>query len=245
MNKIIHPRNILKALIFSIILVSCDSPRSQRALSASSSNNSLNNNLPPAAMDWGNSNSNSVGNTSTTPASIIPSDASHCKFASDGATGFESSSTHLGEYTLCQSSTNKSVMYFQLKTPPTNTNGDVSICLIPTTSNGSNSIYVGNPLCGQFKDPKSVRKITFIKYAQYSNANINGVMFFKDLSWPYPVYYKYGQVNNQNTYYPVYNNYINSLDAYRLCMDMLSNTGKTTNCDYFKSVGQYVYKQFN
>lgn len=206
-------------------LTSCDSPRSQRSLSSNS--NSLNSGST-SAIDWTNNSGSNPPPSTTTPAPVasnIPSDATHCKFASDGVTGFESTSSHLGEYTLCQSSTDKNVMYFQLKTPPTNGNGDISICLIPTTSNGTNSIYVGNPMCGYFKDPKAVRKITFIKYAQYSNATINGVMFFKDLSWYY------------------YNGYMMTLDAYKTCMNMLA-MGNPAYCEKFKSVGQYVFKQF-
>ena len=76
-------------------------------------------------------------------------------------------------------------------------------------------------------DPKSVRKITFIKYAQYANATINGVIFFKDLSW----------------YYPVFNSYMYTLDAYKTCMNMLAY-GNTAYCESFKTVGQYVYKSF-
>lgn len=217
------------------LLASCDSPRSQRAISSNNNgpnnSNGLTNNGNMTTVDLNNSNSSTLPQTTTNPttgfASVVPTDATHCKFASDGMTGFESNSTHLGEYSLCQSSVDKSVVYFQLKTPPSNNNGDVSICLIPTTSNGANSIYVGNPMCGYFKDPKAVRKINFIKYAQYANATINGVMFFKDLSW----------------YYPVYNNYMMTLDAYKTCMNMLAY-GNSAYCQSFKNVGQYVFKQF-
>lgn len=232
-------------IIIMVTLSSCDSPRSQRSLSSNNNSNSLNN-LHPASMDMGNSNNISgTGSFISPQPTTIPSDATHCKFATDGVTGFESTSTHLGEYTLCQSSSDKNVMYFQLKTPATNSNGDLSICFIPTTSNGSNSIYIGNPMCGQFKDPKGVRKITFIKYSQYSNATINGVIFFKDASWQYPIYYKYGIVGNSYNYYPIYNNSINTLDAYKLCMNMLGDINNPSNCNYFKSAGQYVFKQFN
>lgn len=212
------------SMLVMIFAVGCDSPRSQRALSTNST--SPLNNANTAAVDFSNPTTIPTTPTTTTPvASNIPSDATHCKFATDGATGFESSSTHLGDHTLCQSSSDKNVMYFQLKTPPTNVSGDVSICLIPTTSNGTSSIYVGNPMCGYFKDPKAVRKITFIKYAQYSNANINGVIYFKDLSWYY------------------YNSYMMTLEAYKTCMNMLA-AGNSAYCEKFKSVGQYVYKQF-
>lgn len=213
------------SIIFLTILASCDSPRSQRAVN-SNYNNGLTNNGNTIDLGGGGGSS-----TPTTPPGTtgptIPADATNCKFASDGATGFESTSTHLGDYTLCKSSTDASSFYFQLKTAPTNSGGDVSICFIPTTSNGANSIYVGNPMCGYFKDPKAVRKISFIKYPQYANATINGVMFFKDLSW----------------YYPVYNSYMMTLEAYKVCMNMLAY-GNTSYCQSFKNVGQYVFKQF-
>ncbi|MFA6238612.1 MAG: hypothetical protein WC635_14860 [Bacteriovorax sp.] len=208
-------------------LTACDSPRSKRSIS--SGVNSLSN--TPAPINWSNPATGSTGTTGTTTTgstgstSIIPTDANHCKFAADGVTGFESNSSHLGDYTLCQSSTDKNLFYFQLKTAPTNSSGDVSICFIPTTSNGTNSIYVGNPMCGYFKNAKDVRKINFIKYPEYSNANINGVIFFKDLSWYY------------------YNSYSMTLEAYKTCMNMLA-AGNPTYCERFKSVGQYVYKQY-
>lgn len=220
------------AILFA--LAACDAPRNQRALSSSSSSLSGNN---TSGVDFSN-NSGSSGNTGTTTGSgsntttntTVPTDASHCKFSTDGTSGFESTSSHLGDYTLCQSSTDKNNVYFQLKTPPTNANGDISVCLIPTTNNGSNSIYVGNPMCGYFKDPKSVRKISFIKYAAYSNATISGVMVFKDLSWYYA--------------YP-FNQYVMTLDAYKTCMNMLAYPYYNSSyCTAFKNVGQYVYKQF-
>lgn len=243
-------KNIIPYLVLSLsILSSCDSPRSQRSLSSSSSSGLTNANTIPVNLNntnTGTATTPAATTTTTTPAtdtatSTIPSDATQCKFSSDGINGYDSTSTHLGDYTLCQSSTDKNITYFQLKTPPSNNNGDVSVCLIPTTSNGTNSIYVGNPMCGYFKDPKAIRKITFIKYAQYSNATITGVMMFKDLSWPYPVYYKFTYGYG---YYPVYNNYINTLDAYKLCMNMLADINRPDNCTYYKNVGQYVFKQF-
>lgn len=218
------------------VLSSCDSPRSQRSKSALT--NSLNGKGNITAVNLDNANSSTIPLASTaTPSSVVPSDASHCKFSTDGVTGFESVSSNLGEYTLCQSSTDKNTAYFQLKTPSSN----VSICVIPTTNAGSNSMYVGNAMCGTYNDPKTVRKLNFIKIYPYENATITGVMVFKDLSWLYPIYYKkaYG-----TTYSPVYNNYINTLDAYKLCMNMILEINNSINCTYFKNVGQYLYKQF-
>ncbi len=221
-----------KLLFISIVALisSCDSPRSQRSIISSGTSQSAattstnGTNLTPTTgtvVDTGTTT------TSGTTTAVIPADATHCKFSTDGVNGFESTSTHLGSYTLCQSSTDKSVFYAQFKTPPVASTGDVNICFIPHTTSGTNSIYIGNPMCGSFPDPKVVKKITFIKYTQYSNALINSVMFFKD------TYY----------YYPVFNRNMMTLDAYRTCMSMLSY-GNATYCEAFKSVGQYVMKTF-
>jgi len=226
---------IISTLAMLFAIVACDAPRTQRALSSGSSSSltggSTGVNLGSSSDAGSGSGGGSSSSGTTTPTtSTIPSDASHCKFSTDGSSGYESTSSHLGEYTLCQSSSDKNSVYFQVKTPPTNSNGDISICLIPTTNSGSNSIYVGNPMCGYFKDPKSVRKISFIKYAAYSSATITGVIFFKDLSWYYG--------------YP-FNQYVMTLDAYKTCMNMLAYPYYNSSyCTAFKNVGQYVYKQF-
>jgi hypothetical protein len=202
-----------------MMITSCDSPRSQKAI-LSSSKSAVNTgvNLTPTP----------VADTpiSTTPTNV-PADATHCKFSTDGVNGFETTSTHLGSYTLCQSSTDKTVFYAQFKTPPVSSTGDVSICFIPHTTSGSNSLYIGNPMCGSFSDPKAVKKIQFVKYTQYSSALINSVMFFKDTSY----------------YYPMYGKSVMTLDAYKDCMYRL-NYGVTTYCESFKSVGQYVLRSF-
>jgi hypothetical protein len=234
----------MKGLIFFLaamfILCSCDSPRDRRALSSTTGSDfSLGSSSP--RVDLTNSPTTTLTTTpttgtTTTTTSVIPADAQQCHFATDGINGFESTSTHLGSYTLCQSSSDKNIMYFQLQTPPKTTTtpvSDISICFIPTTSSGSNSIYVGNPMCGQFTSATSVRKITFVKFAQYQNAVINGAIFFKDIAFAYP--------------YP-FNAYIQTmtLDAYKMCMQAISTPPyyNATFCQAFKQVGQYVFKQF-
>jgi hypothetical protein len=218
--------------LFTILLVAvaCDSPRAQRSTITSSTSNGS---TTPAA-NASNSGSNGVNLNPTTPtttsttATNIPADATHCKFSTDGINGFESTSTHLGSYSLCQSSSDKNVFYAQFKTPPVGSSGDVSVCFIPHTTSGSNSIYVGNPMCGTFNDPKSVKKITFVKYTSYSGALINNVMFFKDTSYYYPAPFNANQL---------------TLNAYKICMGQLAY-GVTSFCESFKSVSQYVLKSF-
>lgn len=219
-------KKLIALMALLIMTTACDSPRAQRSIVGSKSNGLTSGNN--VGVDLGSGTTISDGGTTTTD-SVIPTDAKHCKFSTDGISGFATSSSHLGSYTLCQSSTDKNVFYAQVKTPPVGPNGDVSICFIPHTTSGSESIYVGNPMCGTFTDPKAVKKITFVKYSQYTNALINNVMFFKD------TYY----------YYPMYGKNVMTLDAYKDCMYRLSLIPKnTTYCNSFKSVGQYVIQSY-
>lgn len=218
-------RKILILATLSIILTSCDSPRSQRSLLSTSKNAST---VASNGVSFGNSGTVTETTTDVESDSTIPSDAKHCKFSKDGVNGFESTSTHLGSYTLCRSSTDKTVFYAQFKTPPVGSSGDVKVCFIPhTTPESTNRIYVGNPMCGSFPEPKAVKKITFIKYTAYSEALIDSVMFFKDTSYDYPVY----------------NRVMMTLEAYKVCMNYLA-VGNSTYCQAFKSAGNYVMKDF-
>lgn len=226
MKKFIAPVSFLVLLLF---VASCDSPRSKRSI-LTSSKNSLNTGTDLSNVPTTGNNTDPTTPTPTTPTTgsvVIPSDATHCKFSANGVDGFESTHSHIGSYTLCQSSTDKTVFYVQIKTPPVSSTGDVNVCFIPHTTSGSNSLYIGNPMCGSFTDPKGVKKITFVKYTQYSGALINSVMFFKDTSY----------------YYPMYGRSVSTLDAYKDCMLRL-NYGVSTYCTSFKNVGQYVLKTF-
>lgn len=209
-----------------LILSACDSPRSQRSIISSKSNGLTSGNNVGADLGT-QTNIPESGTTATD--SKIPADAKHCKFSTDGINGFAASSSHLGAYTLCQSSSDKNTFYIQVKTPPVGPSGDVKICFIPHTTSGLDSIYIGNPMCGNFSDPKEVKKIIFEKHTQYANALINNVMFFKD------TYY----------YYPMYGKNVMTLDAYKDCVYRLSLTPRiTTYCESFKSVAQYVIQSF-
>ena len=217
-------KRLIKCIAIILIISSCDAPRDRRVtLSSSNLSNS------PASVVTIPNNSTTTTNTSNTTTnntnSAIPSDAQQCSWATDGINGFASNSTHLGNYTLCQSTSDKNSFYFQIKTPVTTS----SLCFIPTVSSSNgNSVYVGNPMCGAFTSATQVRKITFVKFPQYQSAVINGVIFFKDIA----------------VYYPYYNQTIMTLDAYQICMNAL-NTGNNYYCQAFKQVGQYVYQSFN
>jgi len=215
-------------LLLILLLASCDAPRTRRFTSSTASNSNsafnFNNNGSNSGQGTGTTN-NGTGDNGTNTVTV-PEDAKHCTFSTDGINNFPSTSSHLGAYSLCKSSTDASSVYFQLKTKATGSNGtEVQVCLIPTTNSGNNSIYVGNPMCGLFSDPKQARKITFVKFSQYQNATISGVMIFKDTTY----------------YYPVFNNYVNTLSAYQTCMNALYY-GNSAYCEAFKSVGQYVFQ---
>ena len=84
-------------------------------------------------------------------------------------------------------------------------------------------------MCGTFTDSKEVKKITFVKYNQYTNATINNVLFFKDTFY----------------FYPMYGKTVMTLDAFKDCMNRLSAVPKNVAyCNSFKSVGQYVIQAF-
>ncbi|MBC7429423.1 MAG: hypothetical protein H7336_12470 [Bacteriovorax sp.] len=221
-------KKLLPLIALLILITSCDSPRSARSVLTTSTYNGQTSAATTSGAPAGVNLNTTTTTTASTTVSNIPSDASHCKFSTDGVNGFASTSSHLGSYTLCQSSTDKNVFYAQFKTPPVGSSGDVSVCFIPHTTSGSNSIYVGNPMCGTFTDPKSVKKITFVKYTTYSSALINNVMFFKDTSYYYASPYNSTQM---------------TLNAYKICMNQLAY-GVTTFCEAYKSTGQYVIQSF-
>lgn len=215
-----------KLSIIAIALISltaCDAPRDRRSLFSSNSNS-----VTSSSTTNTSTTTDSTTTTTTTTTSNFPTDVnSSCTFSSDGTSNFMTSSNHAGSYTMCKSTANDNVVYFQIKTPPTDTSGNsVQLCFIPmTTSNGS-SIYIGNPMCGYFTTT-TVKKITFTKYSAYSNATMNAVMFFKDASY----------------YYSAFNAYTNTLTAFQACMNALYY-GNTTYCNSFKSTNQYVMQSF-
>jgi hypothetical protein len=218
-------KQILALIIMNLfVITSCDSPRDRRAnLKSGSMSNGLNFNNENRT-DTGNSNNNNNNNNSN---ANIPSDAKHCNFSEDGQNNFKFQGSHISSYNVCKSSTDKNTFYVQIKDANNNNQGQstVNICLIPMTSSNGSAIHIGNPQCGVFTDNKTVRKITFVKLSQYSNANINSIMIFKDLKYLYPGY----GVN-----YP-----ISTLSAYSTCMSYLNYYGNSYYCQAFKSAGYY------
>lgn len=215
-------------LLLTLVLASCDAPRDRRTAYTSSSNNQYipsyeNNNNP----NNGNSSSDdsSGDRTDSGDQSTIPSEIQHCQWSTDGSSGFAESNNHLGQYTICQS-TNKKDVWIQVKSPIT----DAQVCMIPTHNSGSSSVYIGEPRCLMISESKKIYKVSlFTNRSGYQNFSITGVMVMKDKSFFYPA--------------PFYQ-YVLSPDAYIYCSQFLDRYNDSSYCNAFKSVGQYVYKQF-
>ncbi len=224
-------QNKIIILTLLILTASCDAPRDRRTAYSSSSNS--NNQFSPSYETTGTSgtgSSNSSDDTSSDRADsdsgeTIPDEIKHCTWSSDGSTNFAESHSHLGQYTICQS-TNKKDVWIQVKTPIS----DAQVCMIPTHNSGSSSVYVGEPRCLMISESKKIYKITlFSNRSGYQNFSITGVMVMKDKSFFYPA--------------PFYQ-YVLSPDAYIYCSQFLDRYSDSSYCNAFKQVGEYVYKQF-
>lgn len=211
-----------------LILTSCDSARQSRKSRFdyspfSSTTGTTGGNQTGGDIVIDNSGNGSGSGSGTT---TIPTEINHCSWAPDGLNGFENSSSHLGSYTVCKSTTSEVDLYIQIKNPITN----VQVCLIPTSASGEQSVYIGEPRCLVLNDNKRVYKVTMVKNRpNFSHLPLNGVMIMKDEShfYPYPF--------NQNALSP---------DAYVFCSQYLAQYGYGGYCESFKSVGAYAYKQF-
>lgn len=215
----------LTFIIILLAIAGCDSARDARKSRFDYSPFKNGNDNPTGGaitIDPGDGTGSGTGTTTTT----IPPEINHCSWAPDGLTGFSSNSTHLGEYTVCKSTSSETDLYIQIKNPITS----VQVCLIPTSSSGSSSVYIGEPRCLVLNDNKRVYKVTMIKNRpNFSHLPLNGVMIMKDEQhfYPYPF--------NQNALSP---------DAYVFCSQYLAQYGYGGYCESFKSVGAYTFKQF-
>ncbi len=245
MNKAdLSMKTFFSVTIMTLLLMGCDAPRRERSYTGGSSENDLfgmpmssNNNGSTSGSTTGSTTSGST--TGSTTGSVggvaIPSEVSQCSWSSDGVNGFENKAAHLspnednvdeGAYTLCQSNINEQEVYLQVKNPI----GDAQLCLIPTSHDGSNSVYVGEPRCLYVNSSQTLYKISLIKNRQgYTNRRITGVMMMKDKAYQYEA--------------PFYQ-YILSPDAYIFCSQWLALYYDPSYCIAFKNKGAYVYHQF-
>ncbi|GAB4010502.1 MAG: hypothetical protein Fur0010_03310 [Bdellovibrio sp.] len=213
--------------LMAMVLVGCEQPRQTRGHQRGTASSE--------PLQFTSSSSSSSGGTypsnptpPPTPAGglVIPTEISHCSWASDGMSGFASSHAHIGEYTLCKSVADETDIYLQVK----NNVSDSQLCLFPTTAEGSASTYIGEARCLMVTDNKKIYKIKMYKNRPgFESKSITGIMLMKDKAYFYPA--------------PFYQ-YVLSPDAYLYCSNWLAIYKDQSYCVAFKSVGQYIYHQF-
>lgn len=222
-------KNLIQ-LAFLIILVTamaCEGPRNARSRRGATSDAFTDSN------DYSNSGNDDdddgvtvIDDGTGTTNSSIPQEIRHCQWSTDGTSGFQSSGSHLGAYTACQSTTNETDIYIQLQSPVT----DSQLCVIPTFNNGATSIYIGEPRCLSVVDNKKIYKVGLLKNRPgYTNFAISSVMILKDKAFFYPA--------------PFYQ-YVLSPDAFIFCSNYLDQYRDSSYCQAFKSVNEYQFHQF-
>ena len=138
-----------------IALVGCQQPRDRRYMNGSNLSTD-----PLATRDFSNNQqipipTPSATSTSSSSTPSVPEDIKHCQWSQDGVNNFESFANHLGAHTICQGKTVKTDVYIQAQTAVT----DASVCVIPTYTDGTKSIYIGRPKCLYLQNPKTIYKV--------------------------------------------------------------------------------------
>ncbi|EQC46342.1 hypothetical protein [Bacteriovorax sp. Seq25_V] len=225
--------NKFSILLITLSLVSCVAPRDKRALygdnekssSSSSSNGSSSSGSNGSAIEVDDGSGTTTGSSGST----IPAALQKCSWSLDGESGFATSSnTHLGAHTICQSTTDQSEVYVQLKTPLPSTR----LCVIPTYTTSDRSIFLGEARCQFIESNLKLYRFPLVKnrdYGKYQNFQINSVMVMKEASYFFDS--------------PFYRDQI-SYDAFFICSVNLDLYGDSRYCDAFKSKGEYVFKKF-
>jgi len=190
------------------------------------------NNNPNTSVPVDDADGRTPPATGSTPinsnAIVIPEQITHCSWSQDGIDGFAATNDHIqGAYTVCKSKVGQKStqldIYFQAAKVIT----DSQLCFIPTTNKDSKTIYVGEARCLNIVSNKQIYQITLIAN-RYSDSIITGVMIMKDKTYLYPA--------------PFYQ-YLLGPDAYFFCSRWLDQTGDSSYCQAFKSVGQYFYQE--
>ena len=169
----------------------------------------------------------SIPSSSTMPVDQIPLEISHCMWSTNGTDGYaETSNTHVGPHTLCQSSSNSDDVYIQVRDKVL----DAQVCLIPLHHEGTKSIYIGEPRCLMLSDNSKIYRVRLFKNRDgFQGSSVTGVMMMKDKAYSYP---------------PPFNQIVLSPDAYIFCSQFLERYNYDGYCQAFKTVGQYIHKKF-
>lgn len=230
--------------ILLILLTSCDQPRDRRTAYKSNGQNQnealnynyYNNNGSGGSndgsggdndgSDGSNGDGGTTGSSGENGASNLPPCSTNVSWSTDGNSGFDKTHNHIGEYSFCRSQSSDTEVYIQVKNPIL----DAQICVVPTYHSGNRAIYVGEPRCLVIQENTKIYKLTLLKNRTgYQNFQVSGAMIMKDKSFFYPA--------------PFYQ-YLLSPDAFLFCSQWLDQTGDSSYCFAFDSVGQYVYHQF-
>ncbi len=206
----------------TIFLLACDAPRQRRIVPLVSGEDS----------SYRDNGSTVTVSPTPTPTSTIPNNLKNCGFA---ASSSESSkfvqSAHLGGYKVCRPDSSSDTIYIQFQYPVSSNNGNKNICLFPTTSSTSGTVYIGEARCINVSAAYDIYPITMLRNrTNYSSYSMSGLMIMLDA--PY--------------YYTRFYSYVQSPDAYLFCMqwiDQSCSLGRcdSSYCDSFKSGAHYVY----
>ncbi|MCO4792595.1 MAG: hypothetical protein KC493_02695 [Bacteriovoracaceae bacterium] len=235
----------ISAFMFSLLflMTACDQPRDRRTAyktkglnqneainynyynnDGESGTNGSDGSNGTTSTDGTNGTTSTDGSNGTNPE--LPTCSTSTSWSTDGQAGFDKTHTHIGAYSFCRSQTSDTEVYIQLQNPIL----DAQLCVIPTYTSGNRAIYVGEPRCLVIQDNKKIYKLTLLKNRTgYQNFQVTGVMIMKDKAFFYPA--------------PFYQ-YLLSPDAFLFCSQWLDQTGDSSYCYAFDSVGQYVYHQY-
>jgi hypothetical protein len=228
--------------LLTVSLTACDAPRTTRTLPSKSATYvspssftgfNTGNTTSQGSGTQGSSSGSGTGSSGAgsgsgtgSASNSIPADAAHCSWSADGISGYQYTHNHIGVFSFCRSSSNNMRVYIQVKMPISDSN----LCVIPTTSVSTNSTYIGGPRCVFANDPLKIYPIDLSKNrAGYSDYSMTGSMIMKDKMYYYP---------------PPFNQNLLSPDAYLYCSQWLAQTGDSSYCSAFVSVGQYIYHKF-
>lgn len=234
-------KSLIILTLIAIVTTSCMQARNRSAIVGSKSDGAN------YEHEYPNGNGDTVGNdipgftptegnddpTDDAPATGIPSDASHCTWASTSNQQYTRDTNHLGKINICQSKTTPLNIFVQVKTPVTAT----KVCAIPMYEYSGRSIYLGNPRCIFIPDNK-VYTIPLLKNrsGSYSQYSMTSVMLIKDMKFNYPAPF----ATSTNLY-----GQFNGVDAFLYCSQYLDRTGVGSYCNAFNSINQHVYHSFN
>lgn len=220
--KFLTPALPLLALVFA----SCMDTSRDRSTAFTTTKKSSANTNPTYNYSGGTASTPTPTATATSTPSTTIADASHCSWSTNGINGYSGNHHHIGQYNICQSKSSKEVIYVQISDPIE----DAQVCLIPTTSSGSRSVYIGEARCQMLTDNSKIYKFQLYKNRSgFSGYTTTGVIMLKDKAYFYP---------------PPFYQYVLSPDAYIFCNQFLAAYGDSSYCESFKSVDQYVYVQF-